>query len=131
MKILIVDDEKLVLWSLKQSFLKHHIDIHTETCAEDAMAELQRSKFDWLITDFRLPGQDGLYLADQARKHNPKIKVIIISAYCSSTLINRLKEKNIHTFFSKPFNIENIISFIEHPNQDVLEDKFFFKPGIV
>ena len=89
-RVLIVDDEH-ALAELVQAWVV--AEGHTAVlahCADDALALLAVTSFDFLLTDIIMPGQrDGLGLAEEAAALQPAIKILLMSGYSSETATNR------------------------------------------
>jgi CheY-like chemotaxis protein len=80
-KILLVDDAPDALVALGRLLKRRGYEVTSVTTAEDALKVLGQNLIHLLITDWRLPGIDGLSLAHQAQTQNPQIKVLILTAY--------------------------------------------------
>lgn len=80
-KILLVDDSPDSLVALSRLLMRRGYDVTPVTSAEDALKALDHSLFNLLITDWRLPGMDGLTLAQRAQAKCPHIKVLTLTAY--------------------------------------------------
>jgi len=80
-KILVVDDEILILKSVTTDLKRSGYDVDTVESGEDALAMLEEHKFDLLITDLMMEGIGGLKLLAQAREKSPTMPVIIITGY--------------------------------------------------
>jgi len=118
MQVIIVEDEKLLLWSLERSLVKHDLKVEAKTNAEEALLCLKKDCYDWMITDYRLPGISGLELLQKARAICPHIKVAVISAYGSPKLLEELRNSGANLFLSKPFDIDHLLSIIKNPVND-------------
>ncbi|HET7147803.1 MAG TPA: response regulator, partial [Candidatus Nitrosopolaris sp.] len=71
--------------------------------------------FDMVILDYRIPGTDGIEVAKEIIKINPKQKIIIASSYPRETLSYSMKELGqLVKFVHKPFNIHTLIDAIEN-----------------
>ena len=82
-KILIVDDEKDMLLSLKEGFESYR-EIFSVLLAEDgeqAVDKLRENAVSLVVTDLRMPRMDGFSLLIHIMTHYPDIPVIIITAY--------------------------------------------------
>jgi len=115
MRILLVEDEELLLWALQRSFQRHQLQVAATTSGEEALKYLEKDRFDWIITDYHLPGINGLELLQQTRGICPDIKVAVISAYGSPKLIKQLRNSGANLFLSKPFDIDHLLSIILNP----------------
>ena len=115
-KILIVEDELGVAQPLKRALdLNTNNLLQIEICstAEDALEQMRAKHFDLLVTDFRLPGMDGLKLLEQAHRINPDILSVLISAYGSPDLETRV-QKLASAYIPKPYHLRDIIKVIQN-----------------
>jgi DNA-binding NtrC family response regulator len=90
--------------------------------------------FDMVILDYRMPGTNGIEVAKEIIKINPKQRIIIASSYPRETLSYSMKELGqLVEFVQKPFNIYTLIDAIENkqfyselqrPNQDAATREF-------
>jgi len=113
MKILIIDDEAPQRDSLK-GFLEHiHHDVWAADQAADGLALLERQAMDVVITDYRMPGADGVYVVEQARLRNPLVAVILITAYGEIDLAVKAMKAGAHDFLTKPIDLEQLELILE------------------
>jgi two-component system response regulator AtoC len=109
--ILVVDDEALVRWSLKQRLAR---DGHTITEAATAAEALDRSAdVDLVLLDFRLPDGDGLSVLKKIKERQPDTLVILMTAY--STVENAVEAIKLGAFHyvHKPFNVDEVALLVE------------------
>lgn len=78
-RILIIDDEKLVLDGFKTALELEGYKIWTALEAKAALKIVQEIPFDVIVLDFIMPGMDGVELLARIRKHQPLVRSIIIS----------------------------------------------------
>lgn len=84
MKLLIVDDEPLAVNYLVEALLETpnlQFDITKAYSGKDALAKLGDGKVDILLTDIRMPGMNGMELADAILELWPRCKVIFLTGY--------------------------------------------------
>jgi len=112
MNVLVVDDERLLLWSLERLFTKNKIGVVTVQSGEEAQALLLKNRFDWLITDLRLPGISGVEVLRFAKETQPDIRTIVISAFGSSKLRRELEQIGIDLYLDKPFDLDLLLETI-------------------
>ncbi len=115
-RILIVDDEEDLTWSISRSLRKanEQYDIICVNSGEEALEVLKRISFDLIISDIRMPGQNGLMLLNYVKKHHPDIKVIIMSAWYG-TEIKEMIERIAGIFYvEKPFEISYLKKIIHY-----------------
>lgn len=113
-KILIVEDEELICWSLKQSFERdgdYNVNCSYTGC--DAFQKLAEDEYDLVITDLRLPDVDGFGIVQKIRKLQKSIPVIVISAHLSAPIIDDIKKQGAFSCINKPFDIKDLIGDVK------------------
>ena len=111
-RILIVEDESLIGWSMASALGRAGYEPMVVECAEDAVEKIRNGGFDLVISDYRLPRMGGLDLAARVKKISRSLPVIIISAdeEIDSTEIASTRE--IDYFIDKPFNLNDIVTLV-------------------
>src|SRR3954469_11959666 len=98
--VLIVDDEKTQREGLRAA-LEEHYDVYLADSAAEAMGLLEREHFDVLLTDFRMPNEDGMKLIARA-KSLPKPPIcILMTAYGSEELAVEALKRGADDYISK------------------------------
>ena len=103
--VLIVDDEYLIRWALKEG-LKETFHVLTAASVPEAMALLGAETVHAVVTDLRMPGGSGMKLVEALRAAGPDVKIFVISAYGSDEVIDRLFQLEVDGYVRKPFEIE-------------------------
>jgi len=113
-RLLIVDDEETLTFSLYQTFINSSIDceVLTAASASEAMKRLEQKRFDLVITDIRMPGLSGLDLLSLVKVKFPSTRVIIITAYGSEENQQRAKQLGADYYIEKPFDIHQLKSVV-------------------
>lgn len=78
-RVLVVDDETPVARSLSR-LLSARFEVHTSDGAEAALASLERLAFDVLVSDYDMPGRDGVWLLREAAQRSPGTSRVLTSA---------------------------------------------------
>ena len=81
MKILVVEDDKLFLWTLNHFLQKEGYEVCSALTGESAFDLAQSQPFDVVISDFHLPGLNGRDLIRRVKTLQPMAKTVLISAY--------------------------------------------------
>jgi len=86
---------------------------HSVTTADDATAalkEIEKARFDLLITDLSMPGADGWNLASEARRRWPDMKLVVVTGYggFAELAVPGGDASAIDALISKPFNLAEI-----------------------
>jgi DNA-binding response OmpR family regulator len=109
-KVLIVDDDRLLL-GLTEKKLKKHENNFTVLTAEDglqAVAILKTNHISLVATDLHMPHMDGFALLAHLSEHYPDIPVIILTAYSSPTSKKNALEGGAAEYLEKPFVMEEL-----------------------
>ena len=123
MNVLVVDDERLLRWSLERLFTKYNIDVIAVETGEEACTVLEHSYFDWLITDLRLPGISGFDVLRFAKKMYPQIHCLVISAFGSEEMRKELESIGIDLYLDKPFSMDFLLETIRKTEIKPVDDK--------
>ncbi|MBW2514198.1 MAG: response regulator [Deltaproteobacteria bacterium] len=108
MNILLVDDDEWIRDSLSVYFESEGCRISAHETAEKALAEIDHHKVDVIITDYKLPGMDGIAFLKKVKKSHPHAVKILITAYASDSLANRARQAGAQELISKPFTSKTI-----------------------
>jgi len=126
MRVLLVEDEQSMLFTLS-NLLKHRgHDVIASTSAEKGLEALGNVQVDLVISDLRLPGMDGISLIAEVKKRCADVVPIIISAYGTlGNAIDALKMR-VFDFLRKPFDLstfEDTLSRAEERRNQLLAYK--------
>ena len=116
-KILVVDDEAIVRESLSDWLQDAGYQVFTAEDGYKALEVIERERPGIMIADLVMPGMDGIELMKRAKERQPRIEVIIITAYASiPTAITAMKE-GAYDYIEKPFCPERAQSVVEKLSQ--------------
>jgi len=107
-RILVVDDEPLVCDAVRMMLEFDGHVVETARSPKDALAMLDKGKFDLVITDFEMPVMKGDELAAAIKARDPKQPVILITAYAEMLQASGNPLKGIDLMISKPFLLKNL-----------------------
>jgi DNA-binding NtrC family response regulator len=110
-RILVVDDEKGSAFLLGENLteLGPEYVVETASSGEEALEKIHAAPFDLVITDFRMPGIDGLQLIQEIRTTHPDTRSILITAYGSPNIKKRADRLGVYRYMTKPFLIEELL----------------------
>ena len=104
-KILVVDDEPIVLKLLSMLVERLKYEVFTATSGPDALKSLKKMPVDLLITDIVMPGMDGIALMREAVKVQPDLECIVVSGHTEiSTAVEAMKMGAIN-YLQKPVSL--------------------------
>jgi len=113
-KVLIVDDEETLTWSMAKSLSKDRdkYEVIIANNGKEALSHLKNNKIDLVISDIRMPDINGLDLLVKIKKEYPDTKVIIMTAYGSSDVQKEANRRGSLYYVEKPFEISDIRKII-------------------
>ena len=113
-KVLIVDDEETLTWSMAKSLSKDKdkYEVIIANNGKEALNLLKKTDIDLVISDIRMPDINGLDLLVQIKKEHPETKVIIMTAYGSSDVQKEATRRGSLVYVEKPFEISDIRKMI-------------------
>ncbi len=116
--IILVEDEPDILIILHRLMrdLTGGYDIITVNSGADALAQIALRRVPLVITDYNMPGMNGLQLAAAIKETSPDTCVVMITAYATPELEKRAREQRIDYYLAKPFPLDRL----EHIVRDVL-----------
>lgn len=107
-KILIVDDEKNMIWALKKALKNESYTIITAYNGKDAVEMVKEQNPDLVLIDLRMPEMDGLEALEKIKKWNHKISVIMITAHGTMESAIEAMKMGALDYISKPFDIDEL-----------------------
>ena len=106
--ILLVDDEESTREIVTLMLRNIGFEVHSVDSGDDALDELRRKPYTFLLTDIRMDGIDGLELIRQSRNHHPDICAIAMTGYLMEYNYIDVVNAGATDFINKPFNIEEL-----------------------
>lgn len=106
--ILIVDDEKNYLVILEALLAPEGYEIITEDNTVNALRLIREADLDLVITDMRMPGMNGMELLEEAKKIDPELPVIMMTAYGTIEKAVEAMKKRAYDYITKPFRNEEL-----------------------
>lgn len=105
-KILIVDDEKEIRDFL-ESFLKRRFSCEVKTADQGnkALELIQKEQFSLVLLDIKMPGLSGIDVLKRIKNLSPQTKVIMITGYDSSQVIQEVFKEGAEDYILKPLAI--------------------------
>jgi two-component system response regulator HydG len=111
-KTLLVDDDELIRDSLKIAFATKGCSMRVAETAEEGLQAIQEERFDIIISDFRLPGMNGLDFLKLATVTHPQAVNILITAYRDEYLFSEAIRLGITEFIDKPFSVKALAELL-------------------
>ena len=90
---------------------------------KDAFELYKKFQPDIVMMDLVMPNYDGFYGIEKIREHDPKSKIMIISASLTPSYVQRLLKMNVDCISLKPYDLSNLIETIDKINHGVQVQK--------
>ncbi|WP_447984428.1 sigma-54-dependent transcriptional regulator [Nitrospira sp. Nam74] len=137
--VLLIDDEPLMRLSMTDALRAVGYDVRAAATGQEGMDLLSQAVFDIVITDFRLPGADGLQLLQACKQRSPRTEVIVITAHGSVETAVEAMKRGAYDFITKPFAMDELLLIVDRLSKvlalraenvelrEALEGKFNFE----
>lgn len=135
--ILLVDDEKSILFSLKAALSKEGYQVKSAESPEEALKLIEPGAFQVIISDYNMPGMTGMELLKQVKQIDPEAVFILMTAYGSEKLAIEAMKQGAYDYFSKPFDIDEMRIIVAKAcerfnlafEKKSLEERFLVEPA--
>ncbi len=108
-RVLIVEDEKLIRWSLRQKFEARGFIVTDVENGEEAFEKLNAGVFDLIMLDYKLPDTTGLDILRKVRETDTDVVVIMMTAYSSvESAVDAIK-LGAYDYIAKPFDMDQVL----------------------
>jgi CheY-like chemotaxis protein len=111
-KILLVDDEELLLYSLSKMLRNCGAGVTAVTNGKDALREIQSSSYDICFLDVQLPDANGLDLMKIFREGSPDLKIVIMTALSLNEAQLQSLSDVACQYLPKPFDLDHVQSLV-------------------
>ena len=136
-RILAVDDEEIILSSFRKILVLEGYSIDTVEHGSEALGLIRKNDYDFVFTDLKMPGMDGVELTKAVKHLRPDIDVIVITGYASIETAVETVKFGAMAYVEKPFTEDELLEFLKSAlikRQDNLEKQrrhkiHLVKPG--
>jgi DNA-binding NtrC family response regulator len=112
MKILVVDDEGIVLRSCRRILEAEGFEVMEAPSVDEALEQLDApgaATPSLLLVDVKMPVHDGMYLMQQVKAKRPELPIIVMSGYPTEETVENAALHGAATFIAKPFTPEELL----------------------
>jgi len=112
-RILVVDDEPMIVSLLSTILREKGWDVTEAGSGTDGIDQLDRARFDVILTDLIMPGDSGIDLLRAAKEIHPDVEVILMTGYATAdTAIEAMRNGAFH-YIMKPLKPEEVVNLVE------------------
>jgi len=112
-RILVVDDEYLIRWTLQQNLEKEGYEVFLAETGEEGLDKVKEEAPDIVLLDIKLPGMDGYEVLEEVLKIDPGIVPIMITAYEDVEGVVRAMKLGAFDYITKPFDFSKVLISIQ------------------
>jgi len=132
LKVMLVEDDESISRLLKEAVSDSFNTFLIAKDGLDGIAQFKKLKPDIVITDIMMPRMSGLEMAQELRKIDPDIHIIVLSAFSEKEKLLSAIDIGINKYFLKPFDIDEFLDYIQNITPKLsnriikLDDGFIF-----
>jgi DNA-binding NtrC family response regulator len=113
--VLVVDDDNDILESLVDLLTAQVPNLRclVATSGAQALPLLERERVDLIVSDYKMPGMDGVEFLKQARARAPRVPRILLTAFADLAIaIQAINEAGVEMFFTKPLDPDRVVAVV-------------------
>ena len=127
-KVLVIDDEQIVLDSVKKILSKENYDVDTSIDSKTGLEMALQKDYDIVLTDIRMPKIGGMRILRDIRRNKPSVPVVIITGYASVQSAVQAMKLGATDYIEKPFTPEELADAVSaaidaSPDPSMMEQK--------
>ncbi|MFQ5458542.1 MAG: sigma-54-dependent transcriptional regulator, partial [Myxococcota bacterium] len=108
-RVLLVDDEGTIRRTLSLVLHQEGYEVDDVADGREALACLPKEIYDFVVTDLKMPGMDGMTLLEEVRRAQPDALVVVMSAYGSTELAVEAVKRGAVDYIAKPFTSDELV----------------------
>ena len=113
LRVLVVDDEALIRWSLAESFTDLGYAVSEAGDGASALAQASDGdKFDAIVLDYRLPDSNDLHLLETIRQLQPTATVVMMTAFGTPEVTSGALKLGAYRVVAKPFDVHDMVNLV-------------------
>lgn len=112
-RILAVDDEKIILDSLRKMLVLGGYSIDTVESGSEALGLIRKRDYDFVFTDLKMPGMDGVEVTKAVKHLRPDIDVVVVTGYGTIETAVETVQYGAMDYVEKPFTEDELLAFVK------------------
>jgi len=110
--ILVVDDDRMMAKTLVDILRFKEHDAEAAYSGPEALDKLEKEDFDFLLTDIKMPGMNGVDLVRTIKAIQPDLPAVFMTAYSTDDLMKEGKDLGAITTLKKPVKIDGLLDLL-------------------
>lgn len=116
---MVIDDERLVRWSLEQKLSREGYEVESAPTGEEGLNLLREGEHELVLLDLRLPGIDGVQTLQEIKKLEREIAVVMLTADTGISRAVECVRLGAHNYLCKPFDFDEVRIALEKAREDL------------
>ena len=112
LRVLLVEDDAAVSRSMAQAFRLEQIAVQVCTSVEQALPLISDPTIGAVVSDVRLPGQDGFAMLAAVRQFDTELPIVVITAYAHIAIAVQAIREGAYDFIEKPFSADRLVDVV-------------------
>jgi CheY-like chemotaxis protein len=112
-RVLVVDDDPTIRLLLSKFLEMQNCEVETAAGGEEALDLLNAGHFDVIMVDLQMPGMTGIEFAEVVRQQHPDMPIALITGVAHTLGEADLEQAGISKLFTKPFDLDDIATWIQ------------------
>ena len=104
-KILVVDDDNTIRSIVSKMLCRLGYDVSSADSAESGLALFLKNSFDLVLTDFSMPGMNGINLAFYIKEESPATQVVLMTGDEKEAILSKIRDTAVDQALFKPFTL--------------------------
>ena len=114
MKVLVIDDERAIRYSLKEILEMEGYEVETAENGQEGLEKAEKEKYDAIFCDIKMPVMDGVEMLSKAVEEGIETPVIMVSGHADITTAVDCIKKGAFDFIEKPLDLNRILITIKN-----------------
>jgi DNA-binding NtrC family response regulator len=113
MRILVVDDEPIVLNCCRRILEEQGHAVHLVGSADAAVAAMAADPFEILLVDIKMPVRDGIDLIREIKERWPRTSILVMTGYATPETVQKSRTAMADRFIAKPFTPDELLEILD------------------
>jgi len=111
-QVYIIDDDDSIRWVLEQALQDAGFEVSTFTNAEECELAIEQQQPQVILSDIRMPGEDGLSFVKRLTKTHSELPIILMTAHCDLETAVKAYEVGAFDYLPKPFDLDEVVTVV-------------------
>ncbi len=119
----IIDDDESIRWVLEKAFANSRYRVRTFSDSATFFSELEQAQPTVVMTDIRMPGDDGLVVLEKLQESHPDMPVVVMTAHSDLDTTVKAFQGGAFEYLPKPFDIDEALTTVDRALRHAAENK--------